>query len=159
MTLTSFQWEGNPSLCKWSVSFSACFLLKTKNVFFWCCRWEEIKKLIPHQKKLNPQEGFPNPFAFCVLGKADLCGLWGIFSVFSSMENQHLAGTVRITAKVFSCLYTADRSHAHRITEQKIKLVSSVLFYAGYFCMWEVKRWIPATWRGTLLVSPLPQDF
>lgn len=76
--------------------------------------------------------------------------------MFSFMENQHLAGTMMGAAKVFSFLYTADRSRAHRITEQKIKLVSSVLFYAGYFCTWEVKRCIPATGRGTLLLSPLP---
>jgi len=40
------------------------------------------KKLIPNQKKLNLRVGFPNPFAFRVLGKADLRGLGGICSVF-----------------------------------------------------------------------------
>lgn len=57
-----------------------------------------------------------------------------------SMENCHPAGGVGKKAKAFSCPCTATPFHAPRIMAQKIKLMSSALFYTGYFCTWQVKH-------------------
>lgn len=117
------------------------------------------------EKKLGQWEGFPNPCAFLrAWESSSVCGV-GVCNACFSMESHHPASTVRKKAKVFPCPCTATPFHALRIMAQKIKLMSSALFYTGYFCTWEVEKLCPcSTRRGmfpciaiTATASSLPQ--